>query len=386
MNIKTNHNALPPYDNESIINTLAMVAMSTENAVIVTDATGHIEWVNEGFTRITEYQLYEIIGKKPGDFLQGEKSSLQTRENIRKALIEQKPITVEILNYSKSGREYWLNMNIQPIFDKNNILQKFIAIELDVTVQKKIEIKIKKLNQELTDALESKNKIFSIISHDLRAPFNSLIGLMEIFINDDVQYSQKDMKSILREIYESSKLTFNLLENLLNWSRSQNGTITCHPSFCNLSQILNEVQIILQLNFHKKEIELEIDCNKDINAFFDREMIISVLQNLLSNAIKFSNRKSKVVINVNPTKNHMLQICIIDSGLGIDKNQLENIFKIKGIKKNFGTEGEEGSGLGLLLCKDFIDLNNGVMECTSKLGHGTCFTIYLPLNENLCNN
>lgn len=237
--------------------------------------------------------------------------------------------------------------------------------------------KLKESEQNQRDLNATKDKFFSIIAHDLKNPFNALLGFSELLEKNYDTYSREEVKEYINVIYESSQGLFKLLDNLLQWSRTQTGTITYHPEYFNLFQIIKQEVDLLQINADKKKITINVLLNQDQSAFADRNIIATVVRNLLNNALKFTNKGGFVEIKAREIKND-IEVSITDSGIGIDANDLSQLFELNSSLLNKGTANEEGTGLGLLLCKEFIEKNGGKIWVISSRGKGSTFYFTLP--------
>ncbi len=237
-----------------------------------------------------------------------------------------------------------------------------------------------KFSNELQEANSAKNTFFSIISHDLRSPFHSILGLSDVLMVDYEQLSDEEKKNIVKMLNDSANNIFRLLDNLLKWSQSQVGAIKYEPENLNINELINGV-INLTRNFASdKNIKIEYQNNLDINVFADKITLETVIRNVLLNAIKFSHMHSKIVINVEKINNH-INIITKDFGIGISKVEIEKLFSINQKNIRHGTNGEKGSGLGLVLCKEFTELNKGKIFVESSENVGTTVTIQLPINK-----
>lgn len=243
----------------------------------------------------------------------------------------------------------------------------------------------KELNQskkQLTELNASKDKFFSILAHDLRAPFNAILGMSHLAYTDFDNFNLEELKMINYDIHNASKHIYNLLENLLTWAKVSQGVLDYRPAKLNVAEICAQVLMSLFHNAKNKGIQLISNIDKKILVVGDEKMVYSVFQNLISNAIKFSNHGGKVEINYNIPDNDYVEIEIKDSGIGIDQEKIENLFKIDSNISTNGTENEKGSGLGLILCKEFVEKNGGRISVDSKQGEGTIFRFSLPLFFN----
>lgn len=238
-------------------------------------------------------------------------------------------------------------------------------------VKEKQDLKIRRL-------LKDKNQFFSIIAHDLRGPLGSSVGLSEILAENIEEYSPEEIRHMAEMIHQSNKNSYKLLENLLDWSQVQTGMIEYSPKKVALNTLIKE-NIELNLNTAiNKNIELSFESNELIEVEADKNMVDTIVRNLLTNAIKFTSKNGEIRIKMKryPEK---VEISIKDSGIGIPDNIKEKLFKINGKVTQRGTENESGTGLGLLLCSEFIKKHQGEIWAESEPGKGSTFKFTLPL-------
>ncbi len=224
---------------------------------------------------------------------------------------------------------------------------------------------------------KSKDKLFSIIAHDLKNPFNALIGYTDILKNDIDSFSKTELKSIMIDLNKAAENGFNLLENLLHWSRTQTNMIKVYKTKFNLYDLCKDVKELNKKILSDKNQKLEIDINEEINIYADKDMIATVLRNLTYNAIKFSGSGKTIHANCKKTSEGT-KISIIDQGIGINPKDLDHIFQYDKTISSVGTDGEKGSGLGLIICRDFIEMNGGRIWVESTSGKGSTFTFIIP--------
>ncbi len=265
------------------------------------------------------------------------------------------------------------------------------GIVRDITDIKENENKLKsvvkeleELNIKLHNLNASKDKFFSIISHDLRSPFSSIFSFSE-FLKDDINELTKEETALFAEkIYEAAQNVFALLENLLTWSRIQSGKMKYEPAHFSINSRINQIIKLFEHIAANKKITLSNKMSGNTIAFADEDMISSVLQNLISNALKFTSADDEVFITNN---NHTdrLEILVNDTGIGIKPEDIDKLFRIDVNHSTYGTNQEKGSGLGLILCKEMVEKNNGTIAVESKFGKGTTFKITLPRDETLSN-
>jgi signal transduction histidine kinase len=232
------------------------------------------------------------------------------------------------------------------------------------------ELKLKELNA-------SKDKFFSIIAHDLRNPFGAVLGFAEILYREAKELSSDEIIEYSSYILQQSRTIYDLLENLLSWSRIQTGRIEFKPEPLPLFDCVNEIVTINQSVALKKQIELAYDCAPDLNIFADRNMLLTVLRNLTSNAMKFTEPGGSVKIRAT-SPNDEIRISVRDSGIGMSSEDIQKLFKIDTHHSTIGTNEEKGSGLGLVLCKEFIEKHNGRIWVESQPGAGSEFIFTIP--------
>ncbi len=251
---------------------------------------------------------------------------------------------------------------------------RFIGAIQDVTERKKIEIQLKELNA-------SKDKLFSIIAHDLKNPFHTIIGISELI---KAKVSLKDYAPLdfyAKSLHEVSSQTYSLLENLLEWANSQKGGVTYNPRKTNLFSQITEVVDLLSGMASRKNIGITVNVPDNIMVFADLDMLKTILRNLVSNAIKFSYADGK--INILATiSNSMAVISVIDGGTGMKAETLKDLFTLGAMHSTLGTGKEKGTGLGLILCKDFVEKHGGTIWAESKMGKGSTFHFTLPIADN----
>lgn len=259
---------------------------------------------------------------------------------------------------------------------------KAIGANQDITEKKQFEKEIINKNKELAELNVSKDKFFSIIAHDLKSPFSGFLGLTKIMSDDISSFSVKELRHVSGLMQDSAKNLYALLENLLEWSRMQRGITNFEPEIYSLIQIVNNNIKIQSEVAHQKEIIFTNNVNSELEIFADLPMINGVFRNLLSNAIKFTPRNGRIEIGASKNNDASYIIVYIkDSGIGMDDYILEGLFNLSTNVSRKGTEEEPSTGLGLMLCKEFIEKHNGVIWAESEEGEGSTFFFSLPVNK-----
>jgi ligand-binding sensor domain-containing protein/signal transduction histidine kinase len=243
-----------------------------------------------------------------------------------------------------------------------------------------------KLLKQQTDQLQelnsTKDKFFSIIAHDLRSPFQSLLGFSELLLEEMKETDKTEQKSYIRTIYDSTNHIYSLVENLLTWSLTQTNKITFVPEEIDVLSLMESVVALLQPNILQKNIIVEKVFKSDKKGYADKNMVDMVIRNLIANAIKFTSESGKIHISLTDNKNELL-IEIRDNGVGISIEDQKKLFRIDSNYTKKGTKGEKGTGLGLIICKEFIEKNNGKIWVESIRGEGSSFFFTIPVLETL---
>lgn len=233
-------------------------------------------------------------------------------------------------------------------------------------------------NIELQKSNATKDKFFAIIAHDLRSPLSGLVSLAEIITDNN--YQIEDLKEILNSFKETSLKTYNLLENLLLWAKTQRNEIEFNPDIYSINSIFGDNVKLISEKAKNRNIKIILQSNKDLKAFFDYNMIDTVVRNLLNNAMKFTTQNGSITISAK--KEEMLTISIEDTGIGMSKELADNLFRID-VKHHSreGTSGEKGTGLGLILCKKFIERNGRKIWTKSEIDFGTTISFIIPISN-----
>ncbi|MFA5328281.1 MAG: PAS domain-containing sensor histidine kinase [Prolixibacteraceae bacterium] len=259
--------------------------------------------------------------------------------------------------------------------------ETYQTIIRDISERKNAELILEKQAKELRELNATKDKFMSIIAHDLRSPFNAIIGFSDLMIKNFYELDNETFLKGLRTIESASHHAFKLLENLLIWSRNQSGRYKFLPEVVNVKTQVAESLNMVESEAINKKIKVSVSIIKAHKIFVDKNMLDTILRNLISNAIKFSYKGSKIKIAVTET-DHQLQFSVSDSGVGISPERLASIFELDKRTNTTGTENEQGTGLGLILCKDFVTMHKGKIWAESTQGSGSCFTFSLPLENS----
>lgn len=290
------------------------------------------------------------------------------------------------LNRQKNIMNYWIAFTLLILALAVLSFSRFRLKKKTNTLLKSKNDQLEETNHKLTTSENNlkelnatKDKFFSIIAHDLKNPFQSLLGFSETLYNQMDELEKEELSEYSRLIYESAQNLFNLLSNLLQWSKSQLGNVKLTPVEVNLYDSIDDVLSLLNISISKKQISVRNEIGKDTTILVDKHVISTVLRNLINNAVKFTDKKGEIRIS-SDVKNNLVFISVQDNGRGISKENLEKLFKIDQEHSTKGTDNESGSGLGLILCKELINQSGGDIYVESTLGKGSIFSFSLPLS------
>lgn len=320
---------------------------------------------------------HKVIGHSDVNFFP-EEIAKQTKADEEKIIETGNPIIqkLEIRPPCPQGKEF-LSTTKMPLYNKDQEIFGTFGISRDITKQVKYEKELKKSEKELRELNATKDRFFSIIAHDLKNPFGSIINFSNLLLNNCDKYDKKRLIQYLSAIYETSKHGYNLLENLLEWSRSQTGKIIYIPQKINVYSLIDANLQLVELSASKKELKINNTISNDVIAYADPNMISTVIRNLLSNAVKFTERKGSIDISHKMEKKEV-EIIVKDTGIGIPKRDVKKLFKIDEDFSTRGTDDEKGTGLGLIISSEFVKKNKGTLKVKSEEGKGSTFSFTLP--------
>jgi PAS domain S-box-containing protein len=349
----------------------------------ICDNAFKIDWIKGKFEEITGYPK-EIITdlQKWISFIHPDDVHIVKNATV-KVLSNSRSVT-EYRFKSKTGEIKYLRDYTYPVWDeKQNKVTKIIGAVKDITETKLNEEALKISEQKLlnySDELKalnaSKDKLFSIIAHDLREPFSGIVGNLEL-LNDSISsFSKDEIQSMVQDSLECAKNAYMLLENLLEWSRIQGGNSHAEPTNLKLYDLAESAVKIFSTIISDKRISVINNIEKNLQVLADERMIHSVFRNLISNAVKFSSTGGKILIS-SILESDFVRICVEDDGIGISNENVKRLFCKDSYYSTPGTNSEKGNGLGLILCKEFVEKNNGKIWVESEIGNGSRFIFTL---------
>ena len=329
------------------------------------------ESLNDQNTRVEEYaeevnSQNEELKNINDQLLEQQTQIIEQSEELK---VKNEQLLLQQVQIEEKSKE--LRAHAENLKEVNDLLvdkQRFIQLQSD---------KLEESNRELLVLNSTKDRFFSIIAHDLRNPFHAVSGFSEILLRDYKKLPPEKVERFLTLINKSSVNGGNLLENLLQWSRAQTGKISFEPIQLHLIGIVNNVVDLLEGEAQRKNIEIVQAIELEMMAFVDENMLKTILRNLISNAIKFTPEKGTITIKA-LEKFPLIEISIIDTGVGISSQQMQLLFNVETNISTKGTASESGTGLGLILCKEFVEKNGGKIWVESEVGKGSEFKFTLP--------
>jgi PAS domain S-box-containing protein len=391
---------------EEQLEQLALVAIKSFNAVTIADREGRIEWVNEGFTKLFGYKLKDVKGSYGEILRKGEKTGLSPDNEYYKMLIrDKKPLSYENKNYSKDGREYWVLTSLTPLLDENGEVEKIISIDSDITRRKRAEQELiiankiaehsiyksnkaleelHKAKKQIEESLKVKEQFLANMSHEIRTPMNAIIGFTNLLLKKEID---PENRQYLNAIKTSGQNLLVIINDILDFSKLESGKITLETIPFKLRQIVATVVDLMLPKASEKDIKLSyaIDENIPETLVGDPTRLNQILINLVGNAIKFTNEGG---VRVEISKLHdagedlSLRFCVSDTGIGIPPESIDKIFEGFTQASNDTTRKYGGTGLGLTITKQLIELQGGEISVSSKVNEGSSFVFWLNFKKD----
>ncbi len=375
--------------------------------IFLIDNDWNLKFANPEFENILGYSLEELKNKNIESIIHNNFHIESDVCYLDKVLKDGEVIRINEASYRKKDGEIIPVSYVSSPIKRNGKITGCVTAFHDITERKKADEEIARfveelqfnktlfednaaefaeLNRVLEESEErlkqlngSKDKFFSIISHDLRSPFTSITGYSEVILDDIDELSKEEIKEFAASIHKSAKNIQNLLENLLQWSRMQTGNIKFSPTSLKLSDVVEEIVDLYQVNAARKKIKLSNELEHDYPIQADKFMLNTILRNLVSNAIKFTKKYGTISISAKEDKSkNEIQVTVSDTGIGMSKDIQNKLFKIDEHVSTKGTEKEKGTGLGLILSKEFVEKHGGKIWVESEIGIGSKFIFTLP--------
>jgi PAS domain S-box-containing protein len=363
-------------DREHKLQTL--IDNSPNVAIQFYDAEGKVKYWNKASEAFYGFSEKETRGRSLAELILDKVSYAEFLKTVERIDATGETVISEFTVMDKNGRPHNILstlFSILPI-EGNGGTKDFICMDVDLTDLKNAEFKLKEYTTQLENVNATKDKFFSIIAHDLKNPFNAILGFSRILFNDYQELNDEEILKFIRAIRDSAENAFKLLQNLLVWSRIQTGHVDFAPEVCSLSLIIKETMALLKPQAIGKNIVITSSVDPSVQVFVDENMIKTIFRNLLSNAIKYTHSGGHVEVRVTENQQGVI-VEVIDDGIGMSPALISRLFSIGESTERPGTANEMGTGLGLILCKEFLMKHGTSLSVNSEVGKGTCFTFLL---------
>lgn len=365
---------------ENEIRKLSKVFLDGTNPSFIEDLDGNILEMNDEAVNVYGFSREELVDKSV-KLLVPEGSQKKVDELIKRCIAGELVRDVECSRRRKDGNEIPILLTLSLLTDEDNKPFGIASIASNLSEQKNIEKELTKSKAAAESANATKDKFFKIISHDLRSPFNSIIGFSNLLNMSYDAFDDEERKDCIEKMNTSSIYAYDLLENLLTWARAQTDEIKINKEKLNLEKLVETSISTYLLNADSKNISIINKVQPELIVSIDENTALTFIRNLISNAIKFTPEGGNITIDSQHTEGR-IKLHIIDTGVGMSPEVIDNLFKIDKGESTDGTNNEKGTGLGLILCKEFIERNGGTIIVNSEVNKGSEFIISLPFESD----
>lgn len=360
-------------------NNFKQLIKNSFDMILLMDSNGIQHYVSESCEKILGFKQEELMGISVIEKMIHPEDQESTKKDFFDIIENKTHGGAQYRHLHKNGSWVYLEAYGTNQLD-NPLIQSIVLNVRDITERKQAEQLIQEKETHLKSLTAAKNKLFSIIAHDLRSPFNAILGFSELLSNNPKGFEVEESEKYIEIINSCAKNTLSLLDNLLNWTHSQTGQFVYKPEKIRLSLVFQDLLEISNSIAEIKNISLRYIQSDTIEIDTDVTMLKIVLRNLINNAIKFTNSNGEIAIYAVRNQND-IEITVSDNGVGISKENRESLFNISTNITSPGTANEKGSGLGLILCKEFVEKLGGNIWVESEEGKGSDFIVSLPLNK-----
>ena len=333
------------------------------------DAT--VQYISPAIEQIFDIPPSQVIGRSPKEFINEQDFTAGFYEPLLRILNKISSNETMEFRITSQNKEEWFETNVKPMLDSDGEIIRIVAVSREITHRKKIE-------QQLREVSIMKDKFLSIIAHDLKNPFNALLGFSSLLKDNAERYTTERIKEFAKEIYDAALGGVNLLEELLQWALIQSGRLSPTPDIYNIHENSVEILELANIQATAKHVLLINNIPPNIQVFADRRMDSTILRNLISNAIKFTSAGGVVRVSAKQLHNYV-EVTVSDTGEGIQEEDIPKLFRIDVRPSEIGATSEnKGTGLGLILCQEFVNKNGGTISAKSAFGQGSEFSYTLP--------
>lgn len=366
----------------------SVAVQATDNLVVVTDPQGHVEWVNDAFTRRTGYTLEEVEGRSPGRVLQGRDTDPETVRRMREAVRRQEPFTAEVLNYAKDGGKYWVSLDVSPIRDGDTVTG-FVGVETDITNRRLTEENLRRAKETAEESAEAKQRFLASMSHEIRTPLNAVIGLTDLLQDTALDEQQR---SYVSTAHQSGRHLLAIVNDILDFSALESGELEMESTSTDVRALIQDVCTMFTTKAERRKLSLWWSVDPDVPELVCSDLVRlrQVLINLVGNGLKFTERggvrvhasylaSAPLLGPEAETAPGTLVLEVVDTGMGIPADRLSRIFTAFAQGDASTTRTHGGTGLGLAICARIAQRLGGEIQVESTVGEGSSFTFSLPV-------
>ncbi|MGE5430418.1 MAG: PAS domain S-box protein [Syntrophomonadaceae bacterium] len=359
---------------------LEAIISASPDGIGIISMDGKMQFMSDKLIQMYGYSIEEkdkLTGRPAFDFIDPS-DRVRLADNMRKLIAGQSDHKIrEYLAVKKDGSRFYIELNYTVLPHPDGNPASILFVERDCTERKRAQEETIKINLELVELNATKDKFFSIIAHDLKSPFQGLIGCSQILSSEYTTLTEEEKISFISSIEELSRSSYKLLENLLDWSRIQTGQMVINLEDFNLLVELYPTISLVKQTARNKNIEFNYVIDNSIFIKADKNMLSAIIRNLAANSIKFTNPGGRITLEARKL-NGFTEFSVTDTGIGMENDTLDKLFKIDKDVSRKGTANEEGTGLGLLLCKEMIEKHNGTIRVESQVSQGSTFSFTIP--------
>jgi PAS domain S-box-containing protein len=365
---------------------LAMVVGAVSSGIVICDATkpDHpITFVNAAFARISGYPAEEMIGRNCR-ILQGRDTDPDALDRLRRALAQQRPISVTLRNYRKDGRTFWNELSISPIVDAQGRIAQFVGIISDVTQRIRAEENLREAKNQAELANRAKSEFLANVSHELRTPLNAIIGFSDVMKMELFgPLGAPKYQGYAKDILDSGNILLSLINDILDLSKVEAGKMELHPESVAIAEVFDSAMTLMRERAKNAGVQLRVQVAPDLPPLHgDLRVMKQIVTNLVSNAVKFTPKDGTVDLIARKLDAAKAEIIIKDTGIGIAKADIPEVLKPFIQVDSAHQRRQSGTGLGLPIVKSLTDLSGGSFHLDSELGQGTTVTLHLPLIDD----
>lgn len=358
---------------------LQTIIQSSAVGIGLLDTNAKYIFVNKQYEAMTGYSREELLGKNVMNITHPD--DVETSRTYLKQLLNREinEYHIEKRYIKKQGDAFWIDLHVSPILDENNKIVEVIGIITDISDRKKLQAEQFEKEQALLQLNSTKDKFFSIIAHDLKGPFNAILGFTELLKESVEAENTQNSKNYVENLDLCATRTYNLLDQLLTWSRANSGRLPYKPELVNLKNEVDLALVLMQEVARAKKVTIVNMVDKYTQTMADTEMLATILRNIISNAIKYSFPEGR--INIGTTTQNISEgyvgVYIQDFGVGMEQETISTLFKTGKSRTQLGTANELGTGLGLIIVEEFVKAHGGKIDISSQQGTGSTFTFTL---------